>query len=328
MKKTTVKQEVIVRWLSMSQLLENILCSYSTLTSIASEKGTLHTLPSIDVTSTAAIVSLFAPWKRVIERIQSTNTPSLHLVVTSYWYLLESMTVSKEEKSDKAAQGKSFGRKESKNNMVFLGIVFFKVRARQLLKAMFVIHDLHWIAAVLNPRTRMLKMATEGERCYAHGLICSRIAQIMETNRINTSPLMESVENGIRSSPPHKKFKSYTAQFDDDININQSNTETTNAMRARRELDAYLQFDLSKSTHSLEDADDPLAFWRKNELILPNLSKLSKKIFNIPASSAAVERSFSSAGYIISQRRTNLNPSTVNDMILVRSAATHWKNAV
>jgi hypothetical protein len=47
--------------------------------------------------------------------------------------------------------------------------VFFKRRARQLLKAIFTLHDLHWIAAVLNPRTRMLKLATDAERSYAHG---------------------------------------------------------------------------------------------------------------------------------------------------------------
>lgn len=100
----------------MSQLLESILSSYSSLTNIASERGLLHTLPSIDVTSIAAIVGLFEPWKRVIERVQVTNSPSLHLVVTSYWYILESMIVTKEEMADKTAQGKSFGRKEAQLN--------------------------------------------------------------------------------------------------------------------------------------------------------------------------------------------------------------------
>ncbi len=114
LRKPTIKQEIVVRWLSMSQLLESVLSSYSTLTNIAGEKGTLHTLPSIDVSSIAAIVGLFAPWKRVMERVQSTNTPSLHLVVTSYWYLLESMIVTKDEAADKAARGKSLNKKKNR----------------------------------------------------------------------------------------------------------------------------------------------------------------------------------------------------------------------
>ncbi|CAF1068592.1 unnamed protein product [Adineta ricciae] len=99
-------------------------------------------------------------------------------------------------------------------------------------------------------------------------------------------------------------------------------------MRARGELYAYLQLDLSKTTYSAEQNDNSLLLWKEHELILPMLSKLSKIVFSIPASSAAVERSFSTAGFIISQRRTNLNPSTVNDIMLVRSAAAHLKSAV
>ena len=103
--KPTIKQEIIVRWLTMSHLLESILLSYSTLTSIAGEKGTLHTLPSIDVSTVAVILGLFTPWKHVMERVQCTKTPSLHFVVTSYWYILESLVVTKDEAADKSAKG-------------------------------------------------------------------------------------------------------------------------------------------------------------------------------------------------------------------------------
>ncbi len=121
--KPTIKQEITIRWLSMSQLLESVLSSYSTLTNIASEKGTLHTLPSIDVSSIAAIVGLFVPWKRVMERVQSLNTPSLHLVVTSYWYLLESMIVTKDEVADKGARGKSLNNKRIEGQSNFLQVL-------------------------------------------------------------------------------------------------------------------------------------------------------------------------------------------------------------
>jgi hypothetical protein len=69
--------------------------------------------------------------------------------------------------------------------------------------------------------------------------------------------------------------------------------------------------------------DNPLIFWNEQESLLSNISKLAERIFCNPASSTAVERAFSSAGAIVSQRRINLNPSTVNDIILVRSVARH-----
>ena len=75
-----------------------------------------------------------------------------------------------------------------------------------------------------------------------------------------------------------------------------------------------------------DENDNPLLFWQEHANILPNLSKLARRIFCIPASSAGVERAFSSAGVIISQRRSNIHPSLVNDIILVRSAGSYLKS--
>lgn len=191
---------------------------------------------------------------------------------------------------------------------------------------MFVVHDLHWVAAVLNPRTRLLKLATDTERCHAHSLICSKITKIMELDGADLNQSILSVKTTVRASPSKKKFKSYTAQFDDDVDSTLNTNAMTNSMRARRELDVYLQLDLSNYSYSEQEMDNPLLFWKEQELLLPNLSKLSRQIFSIPASSAAVERSFSAAGLVISQRRTNLSPSTINDILLVRSAAIYHKS--
>ena len=54
-----------------------------------------------------------------------------------------------------------------------MGLMFFKIRARQLSKAMFNLDYAHWIAAVLNPRTSMLKVAKDAEQLYAYALISS-----------------------------------------------------------------------------------------------------------------------------------------------------------
>ena len=113
--------------------------------------------------------------------------------------------------------------------------------------------------------------------------------------------------------------------FNDDINFDESSNTVASSEHARRELEVHLQMKLTKSTFTNDDNDNPLLFWKEQKRLLPNLSKLAKKTFCISASSAAVERTFNSAGVIISQRRTNLNPSTVNNLILIRSAAANSK---
>ncbi|CAF4716107.1 unnamed protein product, partial [Rotaria sp. Silwood2] len=113
---------------------------------------------------------------------------------------LESLIVTKDEAADKSAKG----------------VVFFKRRARQLLKAVFSLHDLHWIAAVLNPHTRMLKHATDVERAHAYCLVRARLVKFMEVAQIdNNEEVLSSTANSL-TPPPRKKFKSYTIQFHDD----------------------------------------------------------------------------------------------------------------
>ncbi|CAF1418223.1 unnamed protein product [Adineta ricciae] len=75
---------------------------------------------------------------------------------------------------------------------------------------------------------------------------------------------MQSVETVAPSSLPRKKFKSFTTQFEDDTSFNQINCDSTNTMRARRELDAYLQLDLLKTTYSAEQYDSPLLVWEEH----------------------------------------------------------------
>ena len=92
------------------------------------------------------------------------------------------MRVSVEEEADKTAKGKSFTC-DPREDSSFAGVVFLKHRARQLLKAMFEIDVLHWIAVTLNPRTRMLKLATDVERIHAHSLVHSELAKIIDGSR-------------------------------------------------------------------------------------------------------------------------------------------------
>ena len=190
---------------------------------------------------------------------------------------------------------------------------------------MFTLHDLHWIAAVLNPRTRMLKVATDAEGAHAYSLVRAEITKIMEIHQNNDNPSVPPRATTNASPPPSKKFKSYTTQFYDDTDLGETSNSTTAVKRARCELAMYLQTNIAKYTASNNNIDNPLFFWKEQKDILPNISTLTKQIFCIPASSAAAERAFSSAGVIISQRRTNINPSTVNNIALIRSAAAFAK---
>ncbi|CAF1440240.1 unnamed protein product [Didymodactylos carnosus] len=73
------------------------------------------------------------------------------------------------------------------------------------------------------------------------------------------------------------------------------------------ELQQYIDLKLKQDEKYL----NPLSFWKQNEQTYPNLAKLAKRYFSITCSSAAVERQFS----VVTQRRSNLDPATGNNVI-------------
>ncbi len=77
----------------------------------------------------------------------------------------------------------------------------------------------------------------------------------------------------------------------------------------------YLKFDRRETNSS-----DILQFWKTIADSLPALSKVAAQILIVPAAFANDERLFSAAGQIISERRSNISPDVVNNILFLRSA--------
>jgi len=59
-------------------------------------------------------------------------------------------------------------------------------------------------------------------------------------------------------------------------------------------------------------------YWHCNSLKYPHLYELHLLHHSIPATSAAMERHFSAAGYIVSPRRNSLADSSLEAMMMAR----------
>jgi hypothetical protein len=68
------------------------------------------------------------------------------------------------------------------------------------------------------------------------------------------------------------------------------------------------------------------SFWQYKEDKLPCLAKLAKRLYSIPATSADVERQFSTAGLLVNEKKSSLTPDTVEDIMFVRSVQKTIKN--
>jgi len=70
---------------------------------------------------------------------------------------------------------------------------------------------------------------------------------------------------------------------------------------------------------SVDATVDVLDWWRRNQEIYPNLSRMARDFLAIPATSVPSERIFSEAGQIITSRRNRLNADTVRACICLDS---------
>lgn len=63
--------------------------------------------------------------------------------------------------------------------------------------------------------------------------------------------------------------------------------------------------------------DNPYLWWKERESIYPRMSKLAKKYLCIPATSSSSERCFSTAGNIVTAKRSSLHPENVNMLVFL-----------
>ena len=173
---------------------------------------------------------------------------------------------------------------------------------------MFTFDEKHLAAAVLHPLYRRLTFASAYSKNIAHSYIRDQIEDILGVNNQDQASVVE---------PAKKKHKSMEDQFadPDDADNNDDIDLISTTTSKNDELNKYLRMNIDDAYKQL----DPLPFWKEHQSKFPCLSLIARRLFSIPVTSAAVERSFSAAGLTITERRSSLDPSTVNDILLVRS---------
>jgi hypothetical protein len=166
----------------------------------------------------------------------------------------------------------------------------------------------HKVATFLHPKYRGLEFLKGAEKEEAKA----------EARRLISmkSPLQDK-EDENAAEPPMKKKKLIMGNLDEfeDSPGDEASSAATGTMITTDEVFKYG----CEKIHSTETFD-LLAWLCQHEKEFPHLTKLAYFIHAIPASSAPSERSFSTAGRVMQDRRTSLKPSTVDDIIFLNSS--------
>ncbi|CAF4383537.1 unnamed protein product, partial [Rotaria sp. Silwood2] len=134
-----------------------------------------------------------------------------------------------------------------------------------------------------------------------------------EMNELNQQQTKEPTAKRFKGDP-FRRFESDDLSSQQETSGESGNESEEYSFTSKKldELGRYLSLELDRSKLS----SNPLNFWKEQHEKFPQLSRLARSIFSIPATSAGVEREFSAAGLVIQEQRTNLSPEQLDNLLL------------
>ncbi|CAF2972666.1 unnamed protein product, partial [Rotaria sp. Silwood2] len=325
----TLHQATVVRWLSLSDLLESVIKSFKITRKLLNGKEKQALITDLNLQCLKQLCTLLKPFKHVMTSVQNGNAPSLYLVPMFYITLKEILqsfeavkkfnyeNIDNKEEDDHSLDASNDEDLEHE----LPGIKWFRERLLSLLNEMIVLDIRQVAATLLHPRYRSLKKIPDHVKDQCYKYVRRQVRQLRDKVEVEEENRQQS------SEPPAKRLKKERNMFsrfesgdlsEEAGEQNESSNESVEfeySIKKGDELDRYLLFELDKTKKQIE----PLQFWKNHSNRFPILSKYARSIFSIPATTTNVEREFSSAGFILNERRANLQPDKLDDILLVRS---------
>ncbi|CAF2133192.1 unnamed protein product [Rotaria magnacalcarata] len=180
----------------------------------------------------------------------------------------------------------------------------------------------YYCATILHPDYRTLRGCSTEEKMACYRYIREQL-KIMNEETINNDIELQKNKR-IRASHLSMldDFKDDPEATDnDDEHNNDDNEDDLKSVEyslpimKSDELNKYLGMKIDMK----EYPSDVLLFWKRNADEFPCLSKLARRTNSIPATSAGVERQFSTDGLILSERRNNLDPEQLDNILSIRA---------
>lgn len=174
-----------------------------------------------------------------------------------------------------------------------------KARSLEYIESKFILHQYHRIATFLHPNYKSLIFCSLEQKQRTIQDTKQMINQMMDSQSTNL-PSSSSSSRRTSSSSSTESDSSFLSNF---FNRREDNVD---------EVDTYINVQFI-STENINVFD----WWIERKEMFPNLFKLAIKIHSIPASSMQSERTFSRSGMTVSDQRTNLEPRTVEDLMML-----------
>jgi hypothetical protein len=267
-------------------MIDSFLKVYYELPTILSEEQKRNFL-KIDRDSLESLCIYLKKFHDVIEKLSCEKTPTLHLVIP-YKQLLINLSVINENDDQLIRPVKEYIRKE--------------------LPDYWVVSDVHYIATMLHPNLKSFNH-TPNKKYHAEALLKSEFNEHQQIEKQQLSSINVSKKTQIQQ----QRNTQLPSSLDDIFDLPTSPDELQDNTETKTEFDRYIDDEMK-----IEKDMNVLIYWNNNKSSYPTLAKIAQRVLSIPATNTSVERLFSDSGNTITNRRTRLQTSKVNQLLFIR----------
>jgi hAT family C-terminal dimerisation region len=282
----SLKQEVETRWNSKLEMLESINDQFEEISDLLLKRDELSKIENIDSNVLQILIDFLKKFQEASNFLEGSKYPTLHMVIPWYKILMSHCKVN------------------ISDNDVLIQI---KSVVGQIMTNKLKIENIHKIAVFFDPRMKQLKILEQSDVLWVKEQIKSQCANLLSKF---TNDESDDSTNTVQERP-HKRLRKKAKESTDFSQYYDSSSDE----EEDDEVDQYMKSKAPK------DKDlDVLQWWSDHKNEYPSLAILSAYYLAIPASSAPSEREFSAAGQTINEHRTNLNPETIESILILHSA--------
>ena len=288
-------------WRSYFTVHDSLSASFEQLNVILRERKEQHRLFNIDPVLLNAIVQLMRPFSMVFDKLEMANQPTLQNVVPSYYRMVNDVL-------------------PNPNDAEIISELKKEIRVCLDEKYLSSILQIHWVATYLDPSFKSFVFVPDPSYLERQKKEVRNGLHILASDVISKFDSSQSSQGSSSSddAPPAKRLK------DDPFSDFRKRSIThhrsvSDQQTLQDELDRQIQMYDSMEVEKDYD-NDPFTFWRKHGNDLSLLSKISKSVLVIPASSAESERHFSIAGQVVTELRSSLDPEYVEALVVLKEA--------
>ena len=281
-------QDEPTRWNSSYYMLKRLVEQRKAISAANAEAGASFDLSAAQWKLAEKVIKLLQPFEEATEDI-SSNSSSIALFIPIVNSLNKLLQVDEEDHGIMAMKRKMLLSMQSR---------FASCETE----------DLYCLSTFLDPRFKDRVFSSQSRMVSSKEMLISTCENYLESNQSEANP--SSLDSAAKRRRQDDSASVLWAQVDEMVKVHDAEPDNDYTI-SQKMVNAYLS-EANAPRHS-----NPLVYWNEKQASWPLLATLARKYLAPPCTTVPSERLFSTAGNIVTDKRTKLDAEKVEMLLLL-----------